>query len=238
VGHACLDAVPSAHLPIGFATVTDPEPRDIKVLEDYIVLKEKHIARNQNVEKNIEVVEQTEWLISYLKEFPTKDHMEVIQSPFWPLEEGITNEVSIEGVLSGNVVDESIFIHLPPVVVDAYWGPKSMKPSRQRIRQQVLRPNRANNTSRRGRGHIQSTLQYRHGMTSNYQNDNRGNRTVSGNQGSHPFPAFDPRQDVRSGMFVGIEIGEEDQLKGIPFFIAKVIDMERQASEDGTFTVL
>jgi len=27
-------------------------------------------------------------------------------------------------------------------------------------------------------------------------------------------------------------------LKGIPFFIAKVIDMERQASEDGTFTVL
>jgi hypothetical protein len=57
VGHACLDAVPFACLPIGLATVTDLEPRDIKVLEDYIVLKEKHIARHQNVEKNIEAVE-------------------------------------------------------------------------------------------------------------------------------------------------------------------------------------
>jgi hypothetical protein len=45
VGHACLDAVPSTHLPI-VATVRDPEPQDIKVLEDYIVLKEKHIARH------------------------------------------------------------------------------------------------------------------------------------------------------------------------------------------------
>jgi hypothetical protein len=193
LGHACLDAVPSTRLPIGLATITDPEPRDIKVLEDYIVLKEKHIARHQNVEKNIEVVEQTKWLISYLKEFPTKDRMEVLESPFWPLEEGVTNALSIEGVLSGNVMDESIFIHLPPVAVEANWGPKSMRPSGQRICQQVLRPNRADNTSRRGRGHIRSTLQHRHNMTSNYQNDNSGNITVSGNQGPHPFPAFDPR---------------------------------------------
>jgi hypothetical protein len=39
-------------------------------------------------------------------------------------------------------------------------------------------------------------------------------------------------------MFVGIEIDENDQSNGIPFFLAKVIDMERQAAEDGTFTVL
>ena len=44
VGYACLDVVPSARLPIGLATVTNPEPQDIKALEDYIVLKEKHIA--------------------------------------------------------------------------------------------------------------------------------------------------------------------------------------------------
>jgi hypothetical protein len=164
--------------------------------------------------------------------------MEAIQSPFWPLEEGTRNEVSIEGLASRNVVDESIFAHLPPVVVEAYWGPKSMRPSGQCIRQQVLRPNRTRNTSRRGRSHIRSTLRHWHGTTSNNQNDNSGNTTVSGNHGPHPFPIFDPRHDVRSGMFVGIETGEEDQLKGIPFFIAKVIDMERQASKDGTFTVL
>ena len=39
-------------------------------------------------------------------------------------------------------------------------------------------------------------------------------------------------------MFVGIERGEDDQSKDIPFFVGKVIDMERQADEDGTFTVL
>jgi hypothetical protein len=39
-------------------------------------------------------------------------------------------------------------------------------------------------------------------------------------------------------MFVGIETGKEDQSKGIPYFLGKVIDMERQAAEDGTFTIL
>jgi hypothetical protein len=37
--YACLDTVPSARLPIGLAEITEPEPRDIKVLEDYIDLK-------------------------------------------------------------------------------------------------------------------------------------------------------------------------------------------------------
>jgi hypothetical protein len=59
VGHACLDAMPSTCLPIGLATVTNLEPRDIKVLEDYFVLKEKHIAQYQNMERNIEAMEQT-----------------------------------------------------------------------------------------------------------------------------------------------------------------------------------
>jgi hypothetical protein len=39
-------------------------------------------------------------------------------------------------------------------------------------------------------------------------------------------------------MFVGIETGEDDQSKGIPFFVGKVINMERQAVENETFTIL
>jgi hypothetical protein len=39
-------------------------------------------------------------------------------------------------------------------------------------------------------------------------------------------------------MFVGIEIEESDQSNGIPFFLAEVINMEKQTAEDGTFTVL
>ena len=135
VGHACLDVVPLARSQIGLVIITNPEPQDIKVLEDYIVLKEKHIARHQNVEKNIEAMEQTEWLISYLKEFQSTNRMEAIQSPFWPLEEGTRNEISIGDVALRIVVDENIFVHLPPMVIEAYWGPKSMRPSGQCIRQ-------------------------------------------------------------------------------------------------------
>ena len=76
VGYACLDVVPSARLPIGLAEVTPLESRDIKVLEYYIKLKERNIARHQNVEKNIEAVEETEWLLSYLMEFPIVDRSE------------------------------------------------------------------------------------------------------------------------------------------------------------------
>jgi hypothetical protein len=64
--YACLDTVPSARFPVGLAEITELEPRDIKVLEEYIDLKERHIARYQDVEKNIEAVEQVEWLISCL----------------------------------------------------------------------------------------------------------------------------------------------------------------------------
>ena len=57
-------------------------------------------------------------------------------------------------------------------------------------------------------------------------------------QNINPFPTFDPRQVVRNGMFVEIETREDDQSKGIPFIVDKVLDMERQAAEDGTFTIL
>jgi glucose-6-phosphate 1-dehydrogenase len=46
------------------------------------------------------------------------------------------------------------------------------------------------------------------------------------------FLTFDARKDVIVGTFVAIETGEDDQWKGIPFFIGKVIYMERQATND------
>jgi hypothetical protein len=134
MGYACLDTVPSARLPIGLAEVTEPEPRDIKILEDYIDLKETQIARHQNVEKNIDAVEQTEWLISYLKEFPTNDRSEALQLPFWPLEETTENEVNHQVMPESTIVDENILAGLTQITVQAYWEPRSMRPSGQRIR--------------------------------------------------------------------------------------------------------
>jgi hypothetical protein len=51
MGQACLDAIPSACLSIGLATITPSEPRDIKILG--INLKERHIAPHQNIENYI-----------------------------------------------------------------------------------------------------------------------------------------------------------------------------------------
>jgi len=52
------------------------------------------------------------------------------------------------------------------------------------------------------------------------------------------FPSFDPHQDVKIGMIVGMEIKSDDQEKGISFFIAKVVSLNQQACEDGSVEVL
>jgi hypothetical protein len=237
-GYECLDAVPSIRLPIQFAPVTDPEPRDIKVLEDYITLKERYIARHQDVDRNIEAVFETDWLISYLKEFPTTDRMEAIQAPFWPIEDVEEHQVRNEDVPSSSAQHESILAQLPPVMVRGYFGPRSMRPRGQRIRQHTMSPSIRNNTFRSVLQRPRNMTVHGYGSIPRRDTGRTQTSAFSAVQSGDPFPTFDPRKDVMVGMFVAIETGEDDQLKGIPFFIAKVIQMERQATDDGTVTVL
>ena len=49
---------------------------------------------------------------------------------------------------------------------------------------------------------------------------------------------FNPHLDVQLDMFVAMETCDDDQAKWIPFFMAKVITMNRQACSDGTVFVL
>jgi hypothetical protein len=166
MGYACLDTVPSTRLPIGLAEITEPEPRDIKVLEDYIDLKERQIARHQNVEKNIDAVEQTEWLISYLKEFPTNDRTEALQLPFWPLGETTGNEGNHQIMPQSAIVDENILTGLPQIIVQAYWGPRSLRPSGQRIRPGILHQNRPHTIRRRSRTGVETLPRENHAKMS------------------------------------------------------------------------
>jgi hypothetical protein len=191
VGYACLDAVPSARLPIGLVEVTHPEPRDIKVLEDYIKLKERHIARHQNVEKDIEAVEETEWLISYLTDFPTADRSEGTIDQFWPLEEGPRSIMRDEAPTPTTVVHENILAHLPPVIVDAYWGPRSQRPSGQRIRQQNVCLNRPENTTGRDRDPPRVVPQNRQRSASNNHITCVASIGSSRSRNINPFPTFD-----------------------------------------------
>jgi hypothetical protein len=49
---------------------------------------------------------------------------------------------------------------------------------------------------------------------------------------------FNPHMDVQTDMFVAMETYDDDCAKGIPFFVAKVITVNRQAYSNGTVPVL
>jgi hypothetical protein len=53
----------------------------------------------------------------------------------------------------------------------------------------------------------------------------------------HASSTFNPHMDIQTDMFVAMEICDDDQAKGIPFFVAKVITMNRQACSHGTVLV-
>jgi hypothetical protein len=108
VDYECLDAMPSIRLLVGLAAILDAKPRDIKVLEDYIDLKERHITRHQNVEQNIEAIFETKWLIAYLKEFPTRDQTKAMQAPFWPIEDVVEQEGITQFPPPTNALQENI----------------------------------------------------------------------------------------------------------------------------------
>jgi hypothetical protein len=177
-------------------------------------------------------------LISYLTKFPTADRSEGTIEEFWPLEEGPRSLMRNEAPPPTTGVDENILAHLPLVIVDAYWDPRSQRPSGHRIRQQNVHLNRPENRTRRDREHPRIVPQNRQRSASNNHVTCVASIGSSRSRNINPFPAFDAIQDVTIGMFVGIETGKEDQSKGIPYFLGKVIDMERQAAEDGTFTIL
>ena len=164
-----------------------------------------------------------------------------MQKPFWPMadvpEEEPTNRVASPRV----AVVENILAQLPPVMVRGYFGPKSMKPHAHRICHQTAPQNRPTSSNSRGDRQDQRSMpQIGHGTT---HESGIGCASTSTSAtptvlNAYPFPTFDPHKDVTVGMFVAIETGEDDQSKGVPFFIAKVISMERQAADDGTFNVL
>jgi hypothetical protein len=65
-------------------------------------------------------VEETEWLISYLRDFPTTDRSEGTRAPFWPLEDGARSMVHNEARTPKLVVDDNTLTHMPPMIVQAY----------------------------------------------------------------------------------------------------------------------
>ena len=74
-GYQRLSEVPKYRQKPNFAQVHDANDQELKALEDFVLMKEKCIMMLMYVEHNLCAIEDTKWLMQYLKEFPRKDKL-------------------------------------------------------------------------------------------------------------------------------------------------------------------
>jgi hypothetical protein len=218
-GHECLQRIPSIDSQVDLASVAEPDGRELRALEDFILLKERHIVRHMNIEKSLKAVAETSKLIAYMHEFPLKDRTEERNLPFWPQ---VHDDIHPNDALSSerNGHDSAIcnVLHsLPPVLVSDYFGPRSQMPKNHRVR-------KVSHTRERGREHRQ-----------NQTNATRAHPITSV---ANPIAMLDLHKEVEIGMFVAMETSDEDMDNGIPFFIGKVLKTVAQTTSDGEAQVL
>ena len=141
-GYQCLSEVPNHGLKPNFAQVHDANDQELKALEDFIIMKEKCIMKLMYVEHNLHAIEDTKWLLQYLKEFPRKDKLiRWEQSQFWPDTREVNAQASMEwhGMalegpppLQSNAntfeTGSTVLDHLPPILQRGYFGPRQGKP--------------------------------------------------------------------------------------------------------------
>ena len=72
-GYQCLNEVSDPAEKPSFADVYDANEQELKALEEFIMMKEKCILKLMYVEQNLCAIEDTKWLMEYLKEFSKKD---------------------------------------------------------------------------------------------------------------------------------------------------------------------
>ena len=209
-GYQCLNEVPNHGLKPNFALVHEANDQELKALEDFIRMKEKCIMKLMYVERNLRTIEDTKWLMQYLKEFPGKDKaIPWKQSEFWPDTREGNDHASTE---HGSALDGSqplrsntsivetgttVLDHLPPILQRGYFGPRRGKPQ--------------NTTSK---------------PTKKQRPNSKEFSPLSNVDFDDPFPEFDPFKDVEVGQFVTMNSSTEDRESGIPFFLGRVSGMK------------
>ena len=69
-GYQCLTKVPSHDLKPSFINVHNANDQEMKVLEEFIKMKERCIVKLMYVKRNLSTIKDTTWVMQYLKEFP------------------------------------------------------------------------------------------------------------------------------------------------------------------------
>lgn len=126
-GHVCLNKIPLTCKVIFLASISQLDDRELKALEEFILLKERHIVHHMNVKKYLQAIDEASQLISYLKLFPSNDRTNDLNVPFWSGSENLLASLEPSSAQS-DLPDLNIFIFLqslPNVIVTSYFGPRS-----------------------------------------------------------------------------------------------------------------
>ena len=77
--------MPSTDQKPSFADVYDANDQELKALEGFIKMKERCIMKLIYVDRNLCAIEDTKWLLQYLKQFPKINKSKMWeQLHFWP----------------------------------------------------------------------------------------------------------------------------------------------------------
>ena len=225
-GYQCLNEVPHREKKPNFAHVHDANDQELKALEDFIIMKEKCIMKLMYVERNLRAIEETKWLMQYLKEFPKEEKLiRWEQSQFWPatrevnvhapMEQSQRNDSAVEEPqpLQSNAdtleTRSTVLDHLPPILQRGYFGPRREKPH-----------NTTSKPTKKQRPNTKEVF-----PSQNVELDD-------------PFPEFDPFKDVQVGQFVTMNSSSEDRESGIPFFLGRVSGMKNVSLTSGSMRII
>ena len=199
--------MPSSDQKPSFAEVYDANDQEMKALEEFIKMKERCIMELMYMERNLCAIENTKWLMQYLKQFPRTNKSTMWeQMHFWPpalnasnmasMQQSDSNAPNLENcpsIVESGEKKTIVLNNLPPILPRGYFGPRQGKPQ--------------TTTSRPTKKPRPSTTEANIAAERDLED---------------VFPEFDPFTDMKVGHMVAMNTSNEDRETGIPFFLGKV----------------
>ena len=195
----------------------------MKALDEFIKMKERCIMKLMYVECNLRAIEDTKWLMQYLKQFPRKNKFDMWKDlNFWAPAINLPNMAFMKK--SGTHMEDlehcptfvdsfetgsTILDHLPPILQRGCFGPR-----RGKLQTTTSRPTKKNQPT----------------TTEHIIYIKRDIEEV--------FPEFDLFTDVEVGHMVAMNTSNEDRESGIPFFLGKVAVLKNVSSTSGSMKII
>jgi hypothetical protein len=208
-GHVCLRSLLNTAEKPALAEVHCTKERELKALDEFIAYKTRYMERLQNVEKNLQAIEEIEWLKEYLEHLPYTNREAQRALPFWPHQQDRNGVEDLAPEVEVRTEDRSspaevglIMATMPNPKARGYFGPR-------RTRLATILGTRA--PRRRATSTSPLTV---------------GTRTSAG--GEDRFPAFNPKTDIRVGHFVALSVEQEELCAGVPFYVGKVLEFGKR----------